>query len=57
MNRALSEYIIRGVYTNIHFAKAVINDPEFARGHFTTRFIEEFLSRTPKTLFEKEKDR
>ncbi len=52
MNRALNEYLIRGVFTNIGFAKAIVNDPEFARGNFTTRFIEEFMQRTPKTLFE-----
>jgi acetyl-CoA carboxylase biotin carboxylase subunit len=52
MNRALSEYLIRGIFTNISFARSIINDPEFARGNFTTRFIEEFMQRTPKTLFE-----
>lgn len=52
MNRALNEYLVRGIFTNIPFARSIINDPEFARGNFTTRFIEEFLQRTPKTLFE-----
>ena len=52
MDRALSEYLIRGLFTNISFARSIINDPEFARGNFTTRFIEEFLQRKPKTLFE-----
>lgn len=52
MNRALSEYLIRGIFTNISFTRSIINDPEFVRGNFTTRFIEEFMQRTPKTLFE-----
>jgi acetyl-CoA carboxylase biotin carboxylase subunit len=52
MNRALNEYLIRGIFTNIGFARSIINDPEFARGNYTTRFIEEFMQRTPKTLFE-----
>jgi acetyl-CoA carboxylase biotin carboxylase subunit len=52
MNRALNEYLIRGIYTNIPFTRSIINDPEFVRGNFTTRFVEEFLQRTPKTLFE-----
>ncbi|MGC9449843.1 MAG: acetyl-CoA carboxylase biotin carboxylase subunit [Oceanipulchritudo sp.] len=52
MNRALSEYLIRGIFTNIGFSRSIINDPEFVRGNFTTRFIEEFMQRTPKTLFE-----
>lgn len=57
MNRALNEYLIRGIYTNIDFARAVINDPEFAQGNFTTKFIEEFMERTPKTLFESKSNR
>lgn len=52
MNRALNEYLVRGIFTNIGFTRSIINDPEFVRGNFTTRFIEEFLQRTPKTLFE-----
>jgi len=52
MNRALREYLVRGIHTNIPFVRSIINDPEFARGNFTTRFVEEFLQRTPKTLFE-----
>lgn len=56
MNRALHEYLIRGIFTNINFARAVINDPEFQKGNFTTAFIEEFLQRTPKSLFESKLD-
>lgn len=52
MNRALNEYLVRGIFTNISFARSIINDPEFVRGNYTTRFIEEFMQRTPKTLFE-----
>ena len=52
MNRALNEYLIRGIYTNIGFARSIINDPDFARGDYTTRFIEDFIQRTPKTLFD-----
>jgi acetyl-CoA carboxylase biotin carboxylase subunit len=52
MNRALNEYLIRGIHTNISFTRSIINDPEFVQGRFTTRFIEEFMQRTPKTLFE-----
>jgi acetyl-CoA carboxylase biotin carboxylase subunit len=57
MNRALDEYLIRGIFTNISFARSVINDPEFVRGNFTTGFIEEFMQRTPKTLFQSKLDR
>jgi acetyl-CoA carboxylase biotin carboxylase subunit len=56
MNRALNEYLIRGVYTNIGFARSIINDPEFIRGNFTTAFVEDFMQRTPKSLFESKLD-
>ena len=54
MSRALNEYLIRGIFTNIGFARAIIQDPDFVRGNFTTAFIEEFMQRTPKTLFQKD---
>jgi acetyl-CoA carboxylase biotin carboxylase subunit len=57
MNRALNEYLIRGIFTNISFARSIINDPEFARGNFTTAFVEDFMQRTPKTLFESKFDK
>jgi pyruvate carboxylase subunit A len=39
--RALYEYIIVGVSTNIPFLKAVVNNPSFIKGEMTTHFIEE----------------
>ncbi|AOS65268.1 pyruvate carboxylase [Actinoalloteichus hymeniacidonis] len=39
--RALAEFRIRGVATNIPFLQAVLDDPQFAAGHITTSFIEE----------------
>jgi acetyl-CoA carboxylase, biotin carboxylase subunit len=53
MYRALSEYIIRGIDTNVEFLKAVILDPGFRQGEATTSYIEEFLSRAPKDVFQK----
>jgi pyruvate carboxylase subunit A len=41
MKRALYEYIIVGVTTNIPFHKAVMNNPNFKRGELTTHFIED----------------
>ena len=55
MYRALSEYLIRGVKTNIGFAKAIIVDPAFRQGEATTSYCEDFLKRTPKNLFSTEK--
>ena len=38
--RAIAEFRIRGVTTNIAFLQAVLDDPDFASGHITTSFIE-----------------
>ena len=38
--RAIAEFRIRGVTTNIAFLQAVLDDPDFAAGHITTSFIE-----------------
>lgn len=39
--RALSEFRVRGVSTNIPFLEAVISDPDFLDGHTNTSFIDE----------------
>ena len=41
MHRALWEFRIRGVVTNLRFLDQVISHPRFARGEYTTRFIDE----------------
>ncbi|MFP6854803.1 MAG: acetyl-CoA carboxylase biotin carboxylase subunit, partial [Opitutales bacterium] len=56
MHRALSEYLIRGIKTNVPFAQAIILDPAFRQGEATTSYVEEFLKRTPKNLFSKDKN-
>ncbi|MEM7672896.1 MAG: acetyl-CoA carboxylase biotin carboxylase subunit [Verrucomicrobiota bacterium] len=53
MNRALSEYLVRGIKTTIPFTKAIVNDPVFRRGEATTKFVEEFMNRTPKDILTK----
>jgi pyruvate carboxylase subunit A len=40
MRRALYEYIIMGVKTNIPFHKAVMENPRFVEGQLSTHFIE-----------------
>ncbi|MFT3971349.1 MAG: pyruvate carboxylase [Micropruina sp.] len=40
-NRALNEFRIRGISTNIGFLEAVISDPDFLAGRATTSFIDE----------------
>ena len=41
MDRALREFRIRGVATNLQFLESLINHPAFASGGDTTRFIED----------------
>ena len=51
MDRALGEYLIRGIKTNIPFSRAIIRDPHFREGKYTTKFIEEFVERVPKDIY------
>lgn len=39
--RAIAEFRIRGVATNIPFLQAVLDDPDFRAGNITTSFIDE----------------
>jgi len=41
MHRALWEFRIRGVVTNLRFLDQLITHPRFARGDYNTRFIDE----------------
>ncbi|KQZ30923.1 pyruvate carboxylase [Mesorhizobium sp. Root552] len=40
MNRALREFRIRGVATNLTFLEAIINHPRFGDNSYTTKFID-----------------
>ncbi|MFC3881585.1 acetyl-CoA carboxylase biotin carboxylase subunit [Algoriphagus namhaensis] len=42
MKRALEEFVIDGVKTTIPFHIALLNDPQFNAGNFTTKFLEDF---------------
>ncbi|HQV51138.1 MAG: acetyl-CoA carboxylase biotin carboxylase subunit [Flavobacteriales bacterium] len=42
MERALSEYIIEGVHTTIPFHLQLLQNEEFRKGNFTTKFLEDF---------------
>jgi len=44
MRRALEEYIILGVRTNIPFHQNLMNSPRFIGGQFDTRFVEQRFS-------------
>ncbi|MBA3971531.1 MAG: acetyl-CoA carboxylase biotin carboxylase subunit, partial [Bacteroidetes bacterium] len=42
MHRALSEYVIEGVKTTIPFHLKLMKDPNFIKGDYTTKFLENF---------------
>ena len=54
LQRALNEYAITGVETNIPFFQEILSDPEFRAGNFSTEFVGDFLARrTPPESFPK----
>ncbi|MGO8677686.1 MAG: acetyl-CoA carboxylase biotin carboxylase subunit [Limisphaerales bacterium] len=52
MSRALSEYMITGVKTTISFEQAILQDPNFRRGTYSTSFIDQLLSGARRELIE-----
>jgi acetyl-CoA carboxylase biotin carboxylase subunit len=45
LQRALSEYSLTGVRTNISWFREILSDPEFVAGRLSTAFLESFASR------------
>jgi len=45
MVRALCEYDVAGIHTNITFFRQILEDEEFREGRLHTRFVDEFLAR------------
>ena len=52
MDRALSEYMITGIKTTLPFQQAILQDPNFRRGVYSTNFIENLLSGGRRELIE-----
>jgi acetyl-CoA carboxylase biotin carboxylase subunit len=52
MNRALSEYMITGIKTTIPFEQAILQDPNFRRGVYSTTFVEQLLGGARRELIE-----
>ena len=48
MQRALDFFEVRGIHTSIPLHKEILQDPGFAGGDFSTRFMEGFLERRKK---------
>ena len=54
MVRSLSEYLITGVKTTISFEQAILQDPNFRRGVYSTSFIEQLMGGARRELIESE---
>src|SRR5580698_1564208 len=52
MSCALSEYMITGVKTTISFQQAILQDPNFRRGVYSTGFIDQLLSGARRELID-----
>lgn len=50
MSRALAEYMITGIKTTIPFEQAILQDPNFRRGTYSTSFIEQLLGGVRRDL-------
>ena len=50
MRRALKEYVIVGVTTNIPFHRAVLEDEKFIRGEISTHYVEQNMHRLKKKM-------
>lgn len=52
MSRALGEFMIGGIKTTISFQQAIMQDPNFRRGVYSTSFIEELLGGARRELIQ-----
>ena len=43
LSRALDEFIIRGIKTTVPIGQAILKDPDFRRGRYSTHFVEAFM--------------
>ena len=50
MSRALDEFIIRGIKTTVPIGQAILKDPDFRRGRYTTHFVEGFFKQRASIL-------
>ena len=54
MNRALNEYLITGVKTTMSFQQAIMQDPNFRRGVYSTNFVEQLLGSARRDFIDPE---
>ena len=49
MKRALGEYSVEGIKTNISFFLEILEDPDFVKGNFDTGFLDQWMKTRKKT--------
>ena len=49
LRRALDEYTITGIRTNVSLFRRILSEPEFLRGEIHTRWLDDFLARPRPT--------
>ncbi|AQR75438.1 acetyl-CoA carboxylase biotin carboxylase subunit [Sphingomonas sp. LM7] len=47
LRRALEEFVVEGMKTTIPLHQALLDDPEFQRGDYTIKWLEEWLAKQP----------
>tara|TARA_B100001109_G_scaffold205131_1_gene172185 strand:- start:878 stop:2158 length:1281 start_codon:yes stop_codon:yes gene_type:complete len=47
MKRALDEFVIEGIKTTIPFHRMLMDDPNYIKGDYTTKFMEDFIIENP----------
>ncbi len=52
MSRALGEYMLTGIKSTIAFQQAILQDPNFRRGVYSTLFVEQLLGGARRELIE-----
>jgi acetyl-CoA carboxylase biotin carboxylase subunit len=52
MSRALGEFILTGIKTTIPFEQAIMQDPNFRRGVYSTNFIDQLLGGARREMIE-----
>jgi acetyl-CoA carboxylase biotin carboxylase subunit len=50
MSRALDEFVIHGIKTTVPIGQAILKDPDFRRGRYTTHFVESFFKQRASIL-------
>ncbi len=48
MQRALSEYVVAGITTNIEFHQEILDTPEFREGHYDTNWVPKYMEEREK---------